>query len=380
MTQRRAVIVGGGIGGLAAAIGLRRAGWEVEVYERAPEIREVGAGITLWSNALRALELLGVAESVRQVSLADAEGGVYRHDGAMLIPTTGRELLERYGGLVALHRAELQGLLLNALGAEHVRCGVEATGVAEDGTGARVRFADGSEAAGDVVVGADGLRSVVRAQLHGAEPPTYAGYTTWRAVVPWDGGLERLRPGETWGPGLRFGRVPLRDGRVYWFATKNVPEGERAPHSEKAELRETFRGWHDPVPELVDRADEGAILRNDLYDRPVLKAWGRGRVTLLGDAAHPMTPNLGQGACQALEDAAWLARSLEGSGPVDAALRRYEAVRAPRANQFVVRSRRIGQVGQWESGAAVAVRDWLARNVFPRLQKQQFEFIAAHGL
>jgi 2-polyprenyl-6-methoxyphenol hydroxylase-like FAD-dependent oxidoreductase len=377
-TKGKALVIGGGIGGLAAALGLRRGGWEVEVYERAPEIREVGAGLTLWANGLRALELLGVGQAVREVSLPDAEGGVWSREGELLIPATGRELLERYGGLVALHRAELQRLLLDALGAEHVRCGAELAGFAQDARGVTARFADGSEAAGDVLVGADGLRSAVRAGVHGAAPPVYAGYTSWRAVLPFP--VDRLRPGETWGPGARFGRVPLRDGRVYWYATRNAPEGARAAGGEKAELREAFRGWHDPVPALVEATDEGAILRTDLYDRPPLRRWGTGRVTLLGDAAHPMTPNLGQGAGQALEDAVVLARSLADAGDVEPALRRYEAVRAPRANAFVVRSRRVGQIGQWEHPVAVRLRTWLARHVFPRMQAGQLEFIAAHGL
>jgi 2-polyprenyl-6-methoxyphenol hydroxylase-like FAD-dependent oxidoreductase len=240
----------------------------------------------------------------------------------------------------------------------------------EDPDGARAEFAEGSVARGDVVVGADGLHSVVRAGLHGPAPPAYSGYTAWRAVVPFD--TRRVQGSETWGAGARFGMVPMSGNRVYWFATKNVLEGERQG-DEKAGLHDLFRGWHDPIGALIDAADPAWILRNDIYDRPVLDRWGRGRVTLLGDAAHPMTPNLGQGACQALEDAVVLARCLQDQPEVATALRAYETQRIPRANALVHRSRQVGRIGQVERRAAVWLRNTMVGLVSPRLQAKQLE-------
>ena len=241
----------------------------------------------------------------------------------------------------------------------------------QDGEGVTAYFSDGTQARGEALIGADGLHSVVRAQLHGPSDPVYAGYTAWRAVIPFDGtpGVQdRLTPGETWGKGARFGQVPLRGGQVYWFATRNAPPGSRGPAGEKAELRQIFRGWHAPIEELIENTPDDRILRNDIYDRPVLNAWGRGRVTLLGDAAHPMTPNLGQGACQALEDAVVLARCLGQSGEAGPALRQYEQLRIPRANSLVRQSRQLGKVGQWENPVAIWLREIFLRSIAPRMQ------------
>jgi 2-polyprenyl-6-methoxyphenol hydroxylase-like FAD-dependent oxidoreductase len=374
--KRNALVIGAGIGGLAAALGLRRAGWSVSVFERAPEIAEVGAGIAIWANGLRTLDALGVGAAVRALGLPDGEGWLRDWRGAPLLPLATAEARARYPELgLMLHRADLHALLLEALGRDAVRLDARLVDLADDGEGVEAVFADGTRARGDLLVGADGLHSVVRARLHGEAPPRYAGYTAWRAVVPFD--AARLRPGESWGRGARFGHAPLPDGRVYMFATRNAPAGERGRGGERAELLRTFGDWHDPIPALLDAVREEDVLRNDVYDRPVLRRWGRGRITLLGDAAHPMTPNLGQGACQALEDAVVLARHLAGGADAEPALRAYEAERAPRANAFVTRSRQAGAVGQWTHPLAVRLRTGLVRHVIGRLQPRQLAEMAA---
>jgi 2-polyprenyl-6-methoxyphenol hydroxylase-like FAD-dependent oxidoreductase len=371
-----ALVIGGGIGGLAAALGLRRAGWGVSVFERAPEIAEVGAGIAIWANGLRALDALGVGPAVRALGLPEGEGWLRDWRGAPLLPLATAEARARYPELgLMLHRADLHALLLEALGRDAVRLDARLVDLADDGAGVEAVFADGTRARGDLLVGADGLHSMVRVRLHGDGPPRYAGYTAWRAVVPFD--AARLRPGESWGRGARFGHAPLPAGRVYMFATRNAPAGERGPGGERAELLRSFGDWHDPIPALLDAVREEDLLRNDIYDRPVLRRWGRGRVTLLGDAAHPMTPNLGQGACQALEDAVVLARHLSGGAGAEPALRAYEAERAPRANAFVTRSRQAGAVGQWSHPLAVRLRTGLVRHVIGRLQPRQLAEMAA---
>ena len=364
------LIIGGGIGGLAAAVGLRRTGLQAEVYEQAAELKEVGAGISLWSNAIIALDRLGLADAVRAQAIPEIQGGIRTWDGRLLTGVSTRTLQDKYReASVALHRAELQQILMKAWtaeGSEGLQLGKHFTRFEQDEEGVTAYFSDGTQARGEALIGADGLRSVVRAQLHGPSDPVYAGYTAWRAVVPFAG--DRLTPGETWGKGARFGQVPLRDGQVYWFATRNTPARNHAPAGEKAELRQIFRGWHAPIEELIENTPDDRILRNDIYDRPVLSAWGRGRVTLLGDAAHPMTPNLGQGACQALEDAVVLARWLGQPGEVGPGLRRYEQQRIPRANSLVRQSRQLGWVGQWENPAAIWLREFFLRSIAPRMQ------------
>lgn len=374
MYRQRALLIGGGIGGLAAAIGLKKIGYDVQVYEQAPEPREVGAGLTLWSNAVRALEWLGVAEGVRARVLPDMEGSVYTQGGKKLTSLTNHDLVRRFGDYsVAVHRADLHQVLLDALGGDRVTWGRRFVRFEQSAKCVRATFADGSEASGDILIGTDGLHSGVRTQLHGEQKPRYAGYTAWRGVVDFD--PAKLLPGESWGYGARFGRVPLPGGRAYWFATRNASEGASFGGSEKAELLRTFTAWHAPVAELIEATDDSRILRNDIYDRPALTRWGEGRVTLLGDAAHPMTPNLGQGACQALEDAVVLANTLheaeEDAPPV--VLHRYERRRYARTRAIVNQSRRVGEIGQWSHPLAAKLRNALISKLPPVVQARQLE-------
>jgi 2-polyprenyl-6-methoxyphenol hydroxylase-like FAD-dependent oxidoreductase len=360
----KAIVVGGGIGGLAAAIALTRAGLAVEVHERAPAMKEVGAGISLWANALHALDRLGLGEAVKTQGLPGPPGGLRRWDGAVLSAPPADAVRTRWPVfMVGIHRADLLATLRAALAPDALRLGATAVGFEAGAAGVRVRFADGGEATGDLLVGADGLGSMTRARLFGETPPRYSGYTAWRGVTAVDRGL--LPPGagfESWGRGQRFGALPLRDGRVYWFATKNAPAGQPdEPGGRRAELLRRFGNWHPPLPALIAATPEDAILRNDIADRPPLARWGEGPVTLLGDAAHPMTPNLGQGGCQALEDAVVLGDCLRGAADVPAALRAYEARRIPRTSAIVRQARRLGRVGQWAHPVACAVRNALVR-------------------
>lgn len=367
---RKALIIGGGIGGLATAIALKQIGMTVEVYERVTLLREVGAGLSLWANAVKAVSYLGLGQAIRALSLPETAGGIHTPSGDLLMSTTNTQLAAKFGEVsVMVHRAELHDLLRNALGHE-LHLGMECVAVIEQAQGVRVQFRNGAEAVGDLVIGADGLHSQVRAGLHGVQPPRYSGYTAWRGVVPFD--HQRLQPGETWGRGARFGQIPMQGGRVYWFATRNTPAGQQSPDGEQAELLRIFGDWHAPIRALIEATPEIAILRNDIHDRPPLKQWGQGRMTLLGDAAHPMTPNLGQGACQALEDAVVLAKQLQAMADIPTALRAYEAARIPRTTLIVQQSQRVGMVGQWANPVAVAGRNFLVKHLLAHLQYQQF--------
>jgi 2-polyprenyl-6-methoxyphenol hydroxylase-like FAD-dependent oxidoreductase len=355
----KALVVGGGIGGLAAGIALRRAGVEVELFERAPAIREVGAGISLWPNAIRVLDALGVGGRVRAAGTLQMEGAVRDPRGRPLIEVSLRELERRSGGpTVMLHRSDLIEALRAEFGPRGLHLGAELTGLEPLGPRVRARFAGRGEAEGDLLVGADGLRSAVRAQVFPAARAVYAGYTCLRGVV-------RLAPqpalcGESWGPGARFGLVPLGDGRWYWWATWNAPEGALlAPHERKERALSTFRGWHAPIEQLIGATPAEEILHDDLRELAGLAGWVRGRVALLGDAAHAMTPNLGQGACQALEDALVLAGCLERERAVEDALERYARLRRPRAESALRDSRRFGAFGQLASPLLCRARDAL---------------------
>ncbi|QJY48668.1 FAD-dependent monooxygenase [Pseudonocardia broussonetiae] len=351
----RAVVIGAGIGGLAAAAGLRRAGADVVVLERAAELRAVGAGLSLWRNGFTALDALGLGDAVRartSASAAALQAGQRTPDGRWLARLPGTAVAD----LRVVHRADLQEVLGDAAG--EVRCGVDVTGVSADGR--TVTHSGGVEPA-DLVVAADGIRSAVRASWPGDPGLRYSGYSAWRGVTrtPVDllGGA-----GETWGRGLRFGLVPLHDGRVYWFGVRSMPAGV-PPHDEHVAARAAFAGWHAPIPAVLDATDPDAVHRLDIHDLAApLRTFRRGRCVLLGDAAHAMTPDLGQGGGQALEDAATLVRLLTGdTGGVDRALDRYDALRRPRTARLLRTSRRVGAVAQASSPVAAAIRDGVVR-------------------
>ncbi|MEO0603337.1 MAG: FAD-dependent monooxygenase, partial [Myxococcota bacterium] len=321
---------------------------EVEVLERAPTVRPVGAGLTLQSNAMRMLDALGLGEAVEAAGWPLTNARVARTDGSTLASLVG-DPRARTG--VAIHRGALSRLLVEALpeGVVHVGAGV--TEVWPDG---RVALADGTERRFDAVVGADGIHSVTRrCVVGGPSVLRYSGYTCWRGLAQ-----IRAREGlaERWGRGRRFGTVPLGGpgAPTYWFATDNAPAGGVDGADPHAELIGRFAAFEPVVTDLIRSTP--TILRHDLADLPPLRRWTRGRVTLLGDAAHPMTPNLGQGAGQAIEDAVWLAHTVSEHG-LPEGLAAYEDARRPRATQFVRRSYRLGAVAQWSSPLACFVRD-----------------------
>ncbi|MEC3918575.1 FAD-dependent oxidoreductase [Nocardia sp. CDC160] len=354
----KAVVVGGGIGGLATAIALIRRGWQVEVLERAAEFGEAGSGISLWANGIRAMDALGLGDAVRAAGLVETEGGIRDRAGRWLSKTDTGELARRYGPLVAIRRTDLFAILSGALPGEVLRPGVTVTGIENAGDGVAVTHTSGVSEA-DVVVGADGIHSVVRAALWpDAQGPRYAGYTAWRMIT---GPLGFSVSGsETWGRGERFGVVPLRDGCAYLFGVADAPEGDRHPDGEFAEVRRRFANWPAPIPEALAQVDPATVLHHDLYDLPPLDTYVRGRVALLGDAAHAMTPNLGQGANQALEDAVTLAAVLT-EHPVGEALDAYDRLRRPRTTAMVRRSRMIGAVAQLSWLPATVLRDTVIR-------------------
>ncbi|HJQ31010.1 MAG TPA: FAD-dependent monooxygenase [Pyrinomonadaceae bacterium] len=360
----RIVIVGGGIGGLTLALALGREGFEPEVYEQAPELLEVGAGIAVWPNAFKVLERLGLGESVLARAGHITEARWLGSDGPLYntfrFPRTGAPA-------VALRRADLQSALVGALSEGRLRLGKTFLKYEEEGNEVRAFFTDGSEVVCDVLVGADGLHSRVRAQLLGVGggEPVYRGYNVWRGVARLEhASLHEGTALEVYGRGRRFGVGPLGLGRTGWWATANEPEGTpEAPAEHAQKLSRLFEGWPSPVPELIAATPSEHILRNAAYDRTAAGAWVRGRATLLGDAVHPMTPNLGQGGCQAVEDAAVLARCLAKYGDAARALPAYESLRRRRAERVARYSRLYGAVGQLEGRAATALRARLLSSV-----------------
>nr|WP_040509275.1 FAD-dependent monooxygenase [Gordonia soli] len=350
----RVAVVGAGVGGLALAGALRRSGAQVVVLERASEFAPVGSGLSLCGNGFRALDALSLGDRVRAVT-ADAPppgtAGGRRPDGSWLI----RFSSEATARIRVVDRTELHTALLDGLADVEIRTGAQV--VAADDTG--VTLADDERVGNfDVVVGADGLRSRVRAGWPADPGVTYAGYGAWRGItrrpIPLTAG------GETFGSGKRFGIAPLRDGRVYWFAAISTDRDARPDHTV---LREAFAGWHAPVGELIDATDADAVSYLPIeYLAQPLPSYRQGTRVLLGDAAHAMTPDLGQGANQALEDAAVLEKLLRPAivahdrQRISPALGEYDAIRRPRSQAVASQARLVGRVGQ-AAGVRAALRD-----------------------
>ncbi|HEU4455844.1 MAG TPA: FAD-dependent monooxygenase [Longimicrobium sp.] len=358
-TSKPIIIVGGGIGGLSAAIALRRAGYDAQVFERAPELREVGAGISIWPNASRLLRRWAVLDDVVRRGFVFTRGEVRRPDGRLLQRMRFRPTDAPH---VLIHRADLHAALAAALPPWAIHTGAEFESFAETADGVRARFGGVGEVDGEALVGADGIRSAVRAQVLGDGPPVYRGYPVWRGVARVDGGDAVDWLGETIGAGRRFGIVPIGGGRVAWWATANEARDADDGPDRRARLRRLFGDWHRPIPALIEATREEEILKNGTFDRPPVRGWGRGRVILLGDAAHPTTPNFGQGGCLAIEDAAVLAASLVACpDDLPAALRDFERRRYRRTTWITRQSLHYGRIAQWANPLAVAMREALFR-------------------
>jgi 2-polyprenyl-6-methoxyphenol hydroxylase-like FAD-dependent oxidoreductase len=352
------VVAGAGIGGLTLALALRRRGVRVKVFERAAHLTVAGAGIALPANGVKALQALSLGQSVTSSGMVVARAAILDARGRPLGPQVDLTPLYNSMGasLVALHRARLHSILLDAVGSDVVITGRQVASFEQNESSVHVALMDGDRVDADLLIGADGLHSVVRAQLVGKHPPEYSGYTSWRGVTPGHAVQVPNRTSESWGRGERFGIVPIGFGEIYWFAVANAPPNGRDVDVRR-ELMERFESWHEPIAAIIDATPPDRIVRTDICDRPPIERWHQGRIALLGDAAHPMTPNLGQGAGQAIEDAVVLAECLATMPVLEDALTRYEQRRVARANSIARASRRLGAMAQWSHPVAAWVRD-----------------------
>jgi 2-polyprenyl-6-methoxyphenol hydroxylase-like FAD-dependent oxidoreductase len=345
---KQILVIGAGISGLATAVALQRRNHEVTVIEERTETSS-GAGISIWPNALAALDEIGVGNAVREAGGRVTAGALRWRNGTFLRHPTPERLVKALGEpLVVIRRSALTKVLADALADGTVHTGLSAVELVATTDGVRLALSDSTMREAAAVIGADGARSIVARHLNGALAHRYAGYTAWRGVA--SHAIDPDIAGEVLGPGVEFGHVPLGADRTYWFATERAPAGRVAPEGELAYLRARFASWADPIPAVLAATDPDDVLRNDLYDRDQARQWSRGPIVIVGDAAHPMRPHLGQGGCQGLEDAAVLARFVDADDNLAAAFARFAAFRLPRVRPLVRESKLIGQMVNMRPG------------------------------
>jgi 2-polyprenyl-6-methoxyphenol hydroxylase-like FAD-dependent oxidoreductase len=343
------------------------------VYEAAPKFKGLGAGVGLAANAMQGLTRLGVAEAVVARGKQLEALVIFDEQGKEISNMDTRPLSSRYGiNNFVIHRADLHEVLLEHLQPDSVVLGKRCESVEQQGDEVEVTFADGSQVRADLLIAADGISSVVRQQLVPASVPRYAGYTCWRAVIDNPGvEINRMISAETWAPQGRVGIAPLQDDKIYWYACINAPQRDEAMRQMTPEkLARHFEEVHSPVEAVLASTAPEQLIWNDIADLKPLKRFVYGRVVLLGDAAHATTPNMGQGACQAIEDAVVLAQCLQQEPVLAKALKKYEKRRKARTAKVIQMSRMLGTVAHWRHPLLGRLRNTLFR-AMPRFVTQR---------
>ncbi|WP_243648733.1 FAD-dependent monooxygenase [Hazenella coriacea] len=375
--EHKVIIVGGGIAGLCAAIALQKIGIEAKVYERSIEPTVAGAGIIIAPNALQALEPFGMADEIVRAGKAS--------DGFHLLSDKGQTLTHLsipsgFQKMYSIHRKDLHHLLLSVLQPDTVVWGKECTKIEQDDHHVRITFHDGSEAEGTILVAADGIHSIVRKQLFTGNFYRYAGYTCWRGVISSDGIPELSEDFiETWGTKGRFGIVPLPKNQVYWYALINSQANDaRLSNFTPNDLYDHFKDYHKPIPSLLKNTESHQIIHRDIVDIVPMQRFYLNRVIFIGDAAHAVTPNMGQGACQAIEDTRVLAECMKKYTDFRQAFEEYDIHRRKRIEKISNQSMMFGKVAQADNPILTSVRNgllkWTPKSVFQSQANHIYKF------
>lgn len=371
------VIIGGGIGGLCAAVTLQKQGFSVNVYETAPTFQPVGAGIGIGSNAMQALMYIGVGEKVfangnvlhTQVFLNDKGRILNSIDFSVLKEKFGQEN-------ITIHRADLHRTFLKALKPNTIQYNKKCVRVDQHENKVTAYFEDKTEVTADLLIAADGIHSPIRKKLLPNSAPRYAGYTCWRGITENKGNVDEFTSTEIWSTAGRFGMAPMKNGQVYWFACINMREKDLFYQNlDRNEIANLFKGFPKVVAELIKETQPEYILHHDILDIKPLRQFAFGRIVLLGDAAHATTPNMGQGAGQAIEDAIVLGNAFQQFTDVEKALAFYEEKRVARTAKVINLSRQIGAAAQLRSRLLASSRDLLFPLIPSKLLLRRLKFL-----
>lgn len=366
-------IIGGGIAGLTAAIALKRSGIEANIFEAVPEIRGVGAGVVLAANAIKGLKKIGIDEDVIKSGSSLPSFTIYDAGGRVINKTNSAALGEKYGNdNFTIHRAALHEVLLGKIDAGNIHTGKRLSDISQEAEGVTLHFEDRSVCKARYVIAADGIHSVVRKKVYPNSVVRYAGYTCWRAVI--DSSTFSLNEtSETWGAAKRFGLVPLKGNRLYWFACINTPAQDSVmKHFTTGDLLHQFANFHYPIPQVLEATRNEQMIWNDIIDLKPISQYAFHSILLIGDAAHATTPNLGQGACQAIEDAVILADELLLCKNVVQAFRSFEKRRIKRTHDIVNTSWKIGRIAQLENRMLSGIRNFVLRSLPAKVNERQF--------
>jgi len=367
-------IIGGGIAGLTAAIALRKVGIEASIFEAAPAMQPLGAGLALAGNAMQAYQHLGIADAVKNAGYVLPTFAILDRKGKVISGFNTAEINRKFNTCsVAIHRAALHEVLLSAIDEGQLVLNKRATGFERKDNGLTVQFQDRSTHDTDYLIVADGIHSQIRQQLLPNVQTQYAGYTCWRAVTD-NFGLSIEGSTESWGPGKRFGIVPVGKNKIYWFACANATaQDERMKNFTTRDLSRHFQDFHDPIPDILQHTPDEALLWNDIIDIKPLDNYAFGNIVLIGDAAHATTPNMGQGACMAIEDGVILADEIKKSSNARESFQSFERKRIKKTHFIVNNSWGLGKVGQLENKFLGTLRNAAFRLTPAAVNKRQME-------
>jgi 2-polyprenyl-6-methoxyphenol hydroxylase-like FAD-dependent oxidoreductase len=376
--MKKIAILGGGIGGLCTAIALQNKGFDVKVYESAPQFKALGAGLVLAANAIKALQHIGIGNQILKSGNVLQKFVIKEQNGKVITKTDSLRVSQQFGtDNFTIHRADLHELLLKNLPLQTLEPGKLCVDFTQDHSGVTIIFNDGDIVRADCLIAADGIHSVIRQKLVPSSQPRYAGYTCWRAVIegqPQD--FDATQATETWGLNGRVGIVPLSKNRIYWFICKNAPyQDVRQSKFTIENLQQEFTEFHDPIPQILEMTKNSQLIHNDIIDIKPIKNFAFGKVVLSGDAAHATTPNLGQGACQAIEDAVILANCIEKYKTIEEAFRIFESKRIHRTTKIVNTSWNLGKIAQLENVWFYKIRNTLLRLVPASVNSKQLHFL-----